>query len=145
MDKGAHPKLLKISEGMKQWCALLEEELSSWPQVQRRPMFGMLAFYRKGRIFAAIPRSRTPERSDSVIFKLQGASPALAQKALAHPRVTTGFMPKAGWIAMELESIEHVHDALSWFAHAYELAGKARQKATDLRGTHGPKKKHRAC
>ncbi len=127
MAKGAHPKLLKISEEMKQWCALLESELSSWPQVQARPMFGMLAFYRKDRIFAAVPRTRSPERSNSVIFKLYGAAPALAQKALSDPRVSAGFMPKAGWIAMELGSMDDVRDALSWFSQAYELAGNSRR------------------
>ncbi len=88
-------------------------------------MFGMQAFYRKGRIFAAVPRTRSPERSDSVIFKLQGTPAALAQKALSDPRVTTGFMPKAGWIAIRLGSMDDVRDVLDWFSQAYELAGKS--------------------
>ncbi len=126
--KGVHPKLLAISEEMKQWCALLETELLTWPQVEGRPMFGMHAFYRKGRIFAAVPRTRSPERANSVLFKLYGASAAIAEEAVAHPKVTTEFMPKAGWLAMEMESIEDVREALRWFAHAYELAGKKKKQ-----------------
>ena len=123
-----HPKLVRISEEMRQWCALLESELLGWPQVEARPMFGMLAFYRKGKIFAAVPRTRSPERSNSVIFKLQGASPKLVEAVLDHPQVTTKVMPKAGWIAFELDSLEDVREALRWFSQAYEYAGKKKEQ-----------------
>ena len=126
--KGAHPKLLAISEEMRQWCALLESELLTWPQVEARAMFGMLAFYRKGRIFCAVPRTRSPEKSNAVIFKLANASPKLVATALAHPNVTTDFMPKAGWMAFQLESVDDVREALGWFSGAYELACKKKAR-----------------
>jgi hypothetical protein len=52
------PKLLRISEEMKQWSAMMEHELSSWPSVKSRPMFGFIGFYRDNRIFAGLPRTR---------------------------------------------------------------------------------------
>jgi len=125
--KRVHPKLIRISEQMRQWCALLENELLGWPLVEARPMFGMLAFYRKGKIFAAVPRTRSPERSNAVIFKLQGAPPKVVEEALNHPQVTTKVMPNAGWIAFELDSLDDVREALRWFSQAYECAGKKKQ------------------
>ena len=94
MARGS-PKLTHISEAMKQWCALMESELLTWPQVTARPMFGMVGFYRKGRIFAAIPRNRTVGNTDAVLVKLQGASGKVAAQALSHPNAITTAMPNA--------------------------------------------------
>lgn len=116
---------------MRQWCALMEAELLSWPDVEARPMFGMLGFYRKGKIFAAIPRNRTVGNTDAVLVKLLGASAKLTEKALSHPKAITSAMPKAGWICMAMDSIEDVREMLRWFSHAYELAGK------EMKGTLG--------
>ena len=117
-------KLTHVSEAMQQWCALMESELLSWPQVTSRPMFGMTGFYRKGKIFAAIPHNRTVGNTDAVLVKLLGASEKVAAKALSHPKAITTAMPKAGWIAMAMDSIEDVREMLRWFSQAYELAGK---------------------
>jgi len=35
--------------------AMLEKEISDWPGVSRRPMFGYQGLYRDGQIFAALP------------------------------------------------------------------------------------------
>ena len=53
----------------------MESELLSWPHVTARPMFGMVGFYRKGKIFAAIPRNRTLANRDAVLFKLLDCKP----------------------------------------------------------------------
>lgn len=123
-------KLTHVSEAMKQWCALMESELLSWPQVTAKPMFGMVGFYRKGKIFAAIPRNRTVGNTDAVLVKLQGASERLTEKALSHPKAITTAMPKAGWISMAMDSIDDVREMLRWFSHAYELVGKTQASAT---------------
>ncbi len=117
-------KLSHVSEAMKQWCAMMEAELLSWPQVTTKPMFGMLGFYRKGSIFAAIPKDRTVGNTDAVLVKLKGASEKVAAAALANPRAITTAMPKAGWICMAMDSIDDVREMLDWFSRAYELAGK---------------------
>ncbi len=122
-------KLAYVSEAMKQWCALLESELLSWPQVTARPMFGMIGFYRAGRIFAAIPRDRNPGNTDAVLVKLLGASEKVAAQALNHPKAITTAMPKAGWICMAMDSLEDVREMLRWFSQAYELAGKTPQSS----------------
>lgn len=113
---------------MRQWCALLEGEVLSWPGVAPQPMFGMLAFYRKGRIFAAVPRTRGLGSDRTVIFKLDAAPQKLREQALADARVTTTQMGKAGWIAFELDSLADVRDALRWFSQAYELVGRKKQQ-----------------
>ncbi len=125
--KRERPKLKRISEQMRQWCALLESEVLSWPGAAPKPMFGMLAFYRKGRIFAAVPRTRGLGSDRTVIFKLDAAPQKLREQALADPRVTTTQMGKAGWIAFELDSLDDVREALRWFAQAYELVGGKKQ------------------
>ena len=117
-------KLSRVSEAMKQWCAMMESELLSWPGVEARPMFGMLGFYRKGRIFAAVPHGRNPGNTDSVLVKLYGVSHKLAAEALSHPKAITTTMPKAGWICMAMDSVDDVRDILRWFSQAYELTKK---------------------
>ncbi len=117
-------KLSHVSEAMRQWCAMMEAELLSWPGVDARPMFGMLGFYHKGRIFAAIPRDRTVGNTDAVLVKLQGASEKLASKVLGSPKAITTAMPKAGWVAMAMDSVDDVRTMLDWFSQAYELVGK---------------------
>jgi hypothetical protein len=52
------PRLLKIDAEMQRWCAQIDDELASWPDVTSRPMFGMTAYYRGTIIFAAVPRTR---------------------------------------------------------------------------------------
>jgi len=121
------PKLTHISEAMKQWCALMESELLSWPQVTARPMFGMVGFYRKGRIFAAIPRNRTVGQRDAVMFKLLGGPEELVSSAVDDPRTITTSPGKSGWIAMATESMEDVRSALAWFSRAYELAASGKK------------------
>jgi hypothetical protein len=65
-------KLPRASEEMKYKCALLEEELLSWPGVQARSMFGMRAFYRGTTIFAMLPGKRTLESSGAIAYKEGG-------------------------------------------------------------------------
>lgn len=52
------PKMPAISEEMKQWSAMLKTEVSGWPQITMKPMFGMLALFRR---FAHNARHRDSE------------------------------------------------------------------------------------
>lgn len=122
---------------------MMESELLSWPGVEARPMFGMLGFYRKGKIFAAVPHGRNPGNTDSVLVKLYGASEKLANQALNSPKAITTAMPKAGWICMAMDSVDDVREMLRWFSEAYELAPGTKKKATDPRRSQGSRKKIR--
>ena len=44
------PKMPPVSEEMKQWSAMLKTEVSGWPQISSRPMFGMMGLYRRKKI-----------------------------------------------------------------------------------------------
>jgi hypothetical protein len=125
------PPLIRISEEMKEWSGLLSNEVKRWPGVSARPMFGMEAFYRKRRIFAAVPKTRALNSPTSVIFKLHGD---LARKEnnswdrqrqfrdLEDSRVRELEMSSAGWLSFELNSAQDLHDALYWFEQAYNKA-----------------------
>jgi len=87
--------------------AFLERELASWPQVSTKPMFGMLAFYRGKRIFAALPRTRALGADNALIYKL--------------PTGAAG----AGWNTVELtQDTAGMKDALRCLERAYRQARK---------------------
>lgn len=127
----ARPPMLRVNEEMKEWAGLLEAELSKWPEVSAKPMFGMRAFYRKRRIFAAVPRTRALNSPTSVIFKLHAQSSG--KKAnnwdrqrqfhdMEDNRLKELRMTSAGWLSFELNSAEDIRDALYWFEQAYNKA-----------------------
>jgi hypothetical protein len=108
---------------MKQWSAMLGHELLSWPNVTTRPMFGLLGFYRKRAIFAALPVSRAIGAPNSIIFKFKSMPPGLSQRVDRDSRLSIGTKMRAkGWLSFEINSSEDLRDALSWLGDAYELA-----------------------
>jgi hypothetical protein len=127
-SKHKHPsraKLLPISEEMKQWSAVLASELNSWPDITTKSMFGLSSFYRKRKIFAALPQTRGFTSSSSLIVKFNPMPPALLKRAHADSRMDTNTrVPGKGWFSFELNSQTDVRDALFWLNHAYEAAEK---------------------
>jgi hypothetical protein len=115
------PKLLPISEEMRQWSALLESELLSWPGVITKAMFGFRGVYRGKRIFAALPRSRGFGPNASILLKFKTMPPALLQRAESDSRLVTNT-PGKGWFSFTLSSDTDLHDALGWLNHCYESA-----------------------
>jgi hypothetical protein len=115
------PKLLRISEEMRRWSALLESELLSWPGVITKPMFGFRGVYRGKGIFAAIPRSRGFGSATSILLKFKAMPPALLQHAERDNRLHSNT-PGKGWFSFTLSSDTDLHDALGWLNHAYESA-----------------------
>jgi hypothetical protein len=112
-----------ISEEMRQWSAMLGEELRGWPQVASRPMFGMLGFYRRKKIFAALPVTRGIGTPNSFIFRFDPMPPDLKQRALKEPRIDMeGRSPGARWFVFEVGSATDLRDALWWLNQAYERA-----------------------
>jgi len=112
------PKLCKIDDEMRRWCSLLEEEVATWPQVNTRQMFGMIALYRGRNIFAAVPRTGAPKTAKSLLIKLPGAKDKRLERASG---------PGAGWITFELESESEITEALRLLEQAYN---KAKRKAS---------------
>jgi hypothetical protein len=125
---------------MQRWSAVLEEEMSAWPGVTHRPMFGLIGYYRDQRIFAAIPRTRAADTPFSLLIKLHPtaqrhpstqnppagdpASPRSGDPEL-HPtaqRVAKGAGPGSGWMTLAMESEADL-------AHALQLLGRAYEKA----------------
>ena len=135
-------KLPKAHPEMQRWSAVLEEEMSGWPGVTHRPMFGLVGYYRDQRIFAAIPRTRAADTPFSLLIKLhsttqkrhstqrpraggpakrpRGAGTGLPEAG--GPRVAKGAGPGSGWITLAMESEADLAQALQLLGRAYEKA-----------------------
>ncbi len=121
-DSGAkrpRPKLLKLSEEMERWSALLGSEVATWPGVTIKPMFGFLSYYRGKRIFAGLPKTKAMHSPSAIIFKLERVSKALATALHRDPRIAISEMGGAGWQCFELASDSDLRDALAWLDRAY--------------------------
>jgi hypothetical protein len=120
------PRFYKLSPEMQRWSAMLAEELAQWPGVSTKPMFGFTSFYRKGTIFAAVPKTRTLHTSYSVMFKLPEGSKWHA-KVRKDPRVPGGEFLMERWIPFELQSEDDLRDALLWFERSFQSAKAPRK------------------
>lgn len=119
--KRPRPKLPAISEEMKQWSAMLGEELRGWPNVTSRPMFGFQCFYRKKKIFAALPATRGIGTPNTLMFRIKPMPPELLERARKEPRIDLeSRTPGAKWYLFELAAEEDLRDALWWLNQAYE-------------------------
>ena len=119
MSTKARPAFVRISDAMKEWALALGAELLTWPSVTSRLMFGMTVFYRKGVVFAALPKTRCFETSHSVAFKLNQKAPRTRKMLESDPRIPTPLRPNAKWITFELASDKDLAGALKWFDVAY--------------------------
>ena len=122
--KAGRPQLLPISEQMKAWSSALGAEITGWPQVSTRPMFGFNALYRREKIFAILPRTRGMGTPHSLAFKLESPSPQLRARLGRDARIGITEMRAMRWQTFELSSANDLHDALDWLQLAYEAAGK---------------------
>jgi hypothetical protein len=121
--RARRPKLPQIAEEMKQWSAMLGQELRAWPHVKSRPMFGMLGFYRRNRIFTALPVTRGINTPNSLIFKMSAMPPDLLRRAAQDSRIDAEReRPGTRWHSFEVSSAADLRDALWWLNQAYERA-----------------------
>jgi len=128
------PKLLRVSEEMKQWSAMLEHELLGWPGVSSRPMFGFMGIHRDDSIFAALPRSRAMVTPSSIIFRFDPMPTELSKRAQADPRVDfERRTPGARWFSFALSSTDDLRDALWWLEQAYRKAKNTPERKTTRR------------
>jgi len=110
------PKMPPISEEMKRWSAMLKTEVSGWPQISTKPMFGMMGLYRGKKIFAGLPVTRGFDTPNSVIFRFDPMPQDLEPRALKDSRIAPGKR----WFSFHVGSIEDLRDALWWLNQAYE-------------------------
>jgi hypothetical protein len=124
-------KFLPISEEMKQWSAMLQSELNSWPAISTKSMFGFSFFYRKGTVFAALPLTRGFDSPSSLLIKFNSIPDALRERALADARMSASMKANSkGWFSFELSSENDVSAALFWLNHAYDAArSRSRRRA----------------
>jgi hypothetical protein len=121
--KRLRPRMPNASEEMKEWSAMLGNELITWPQVTTRPMFGLRGFYHGKKIFAALPVTRAIRNPNSLIFRIQPVPPDLLKRAKKEPRIDTeSRVPSAKWFTFELNSEADFRDALWWLNQAYDHA-----------------------
>lgn len=119
------PKLLRISEEIRQWSAMLEQDLKRWPSVTSRPMFGLIGFYRHGAIFAALPRTRALSSPNSLLVRFNPMPPSLLRRARKDLRINLEQKsPGTRWYSFELNSAGDLREALWWLNRAYEAAKK---------------------
>jgi hypothetical protein len=98
---------------MERWCALLEDEVSGWREVETRPMFGLLALYRGERIFAALPKTRAAETANSLLIKLPGVQ---------GERLVAASGPGKAWVGFEMQSADDIPEVLRLLQRAYKKA-----------------------
>jgi len=119
------PKFFPIDDEMKELSAMLEKEISDWPGVSKRPMFGYQGLYRDGAIFAALPRSRAMKSPTSIMIKFASITPAILESAKKDSRVATmSGMSGGGWFFFELDEASATQTALGWLGRAYEAVKK---------------------
>jgi hypothetical protein len=115
--------MARISDEMKYLCAMLGEEVRTWPDVTAKAMFGMLGYYRSGTVFAALPVTRAIGSANGIIFKLKTMSEAQTDRAQRDLRLGTGTNIKAQrWHSFEIHTEDDLRDALWWLGQAYESA-----------------------
>ena len=111
------------SEDTRQLSAMLGDELSTWPKVTARPMFGLRGYYRGKKILAALPVTRAIKNPNSFIFRIEPIPAELLARARKEPRIDTeNNAPSAKWFTFDLNSESDVRKALWWLNQAYEHA-----------------------
>jgi hypothetical protein len=112
------PKMPPISEEMKQWSAMLKTEVSGWPQISTKPMFGMSGLYRGKKIFGGLPVTRGFDTPNSIIFRFDPMPPDLEERASKESRISPGKR----WLSFQVNSTGDLRDALWWLSQAYDHA-----------------------
>lgn len=115
---------LPASEELKSLVAAIEREVSSWPQVNLKPMFGMTAVYRKDIIFGLLPKTRSLHSGDSIWMKFAKLTPAIKKKLQSEPRIIPPRKPTgAQWYTMSAVTPAEYGFVIEWLAIAHQAAG----------------------
>ena len=127
--RDSRPKLVPITEEMKEYSARLAEEVGTWPNVTLRPMFGFYGVYRKEKIFGVIPKTRTMDEGNAIWYKLLPAKTTRPKAGSKHGRsrarreeMEDMTVTGPNWKSFLVESPAHLRGALDVLARAYESA-----------------------
>ena len=104
----ARPKLPKVSDEMKRWSVLLQNELKQWPNTRTGKMFGLISVYRGDKIFALLPEARGFESPNAIATKRNNLPGAEGKK----------------WQTFAIESDADLAAALEQLNHAYQAAAR---------------------
>jgi hypothetical protein len=136
--KGMRP----VSEAIRNWAQVLSREVETWPGTALKSAFGMTLVYRKGVVFAALPKTRALHEEDAILLKFMRESAHLAARIEAEKRFAAGTMKqkrtqkgKRGgegrrWRIFLMRENADVHAAIEWLAEAYRMARKAESRGT---------------
>lgn len=103
--------------------AAVEHEVSSWPRVRLKPMFGMTAIYRNRAIFGLLPRTRSIHTGDEIWLKFPKLTPAIRKKISAESRIIPPRHPNgAQWHTLSQIKPEDYSLVIKWLGTAYEAA-----------------------
>lgn len=129
-------EMKRVSEAMRNWAQALTLEVETWPGTSLKSAFGMTLVYRRGVVFAALPKTRALYEEDAILLKFMGQPASLGARIEAEKRFAAGTMEqrrtgkgKRGgegrkWRIFLLRKDADVHAAIEWLAQAYRLAGK---------------------
>src|SRR5579864_1399529 len=93
--------VVPASEELESLVAAIEQEVSSWPQVELKRMFGMKSVYRSGTIFGLLPKTRSLRTGDSIWIKFAKLTPRIKQKISAEARIVAPRKPTgAQWYTL---------------------------------------------
>jgi hypothetical protein len=82
-------------------------------------------FYRRGVVFAGLPRTRGFDSPSALIFKLPRVHADLRKRVEGDARIGVSMKASSkGWFSFELRSEGDLRDALFWLQHACEGARK---------------------
>ena len=116
-------KMVRTSEEVQRWSALLASEIDAWPAVRAKHMFGFLSYYRGNALFAILPRTRSFDNGRLLILKFTPMPDELLQRAQADARLdTTTRVEGRGWFTFELTREDDLRDALWWLQQAFACA-----------------------
>jgi hypothetical protein len=102
---------------------MLAGELRKWPGISSRPMFEFQCFYRRKKVFAALPATRGIGTPNTLMFRVKPMPPELLERVTKDARIDLeGRTPGAKWYLFELSSSGDLRDALWWLNQAYERA-----------------------
>ena len=132
-DRQKRIRMKAISEAMRGWAEALRREVESWRGVTLKSAFGMIMVYRKGVVFAALPRTRALFEDDAILLKFNRETPRLSSRIAAEPRFMAGTMEqrhqnkrKGGegrrWRIFLMRADADVHIAIEWLSEAHRLA-----------------------
>lgn len=106
----------------------IEGEVSSWPQVNLKPMFGMTAIYRGKTIFGLLPKTRSLHSGDSIWMKFAKLTPAIKKRLQNEPRILPPRKPTgAQWYTISTVTPEDYGFVVEWLAIAHQAASASRR------------------